>query len=307
MTKLRVIFMGSPGFSVPTLQAIQDAGHEVVCVYAQPPRPAGRGHRERPCPVHVYAESHGMAVRTPESLKDQTVQAAFAGLKADVAVVVAYGLILPKEILTSPRLGCVNVHASLLPRWRGAAPIQRAIQAGDEATGVCIMQMDAGLDTGPVLLRKQVGIEENMTGGMLHDLLSDIGGTACVEALQGLSEGKLEATPQAETGVTYAAKLSPQEARIDWSRPAREIARTVVAFDPWPGTWFEHHGERIKVLEASRDTLSGTPGEILDGRPAIACGEGCLVLHRLQRAGKKPQAADEFLRGYALPVGAKLD
>ncbi len=306
MSALRVVFMGSPDFSIPTLRAILDVGHEVACVYAQPPRPAGRGHKERPCPVHAFADEQGLEVRTPASLKDAGVQAAFAGLGADIAVVVAYGLILPEEILEAPRMGCINVHASLLPRWRGAAPIQRAIQAGDEETGVCIMQMDAGLDTGPVLSRKSMNLDQAMTGGKLHDLLSQMGAKACVEVLEHLSEGEIDAVSQPDTGVTYAAKLSPDEARIDWSRPAEEIARTVRAFDPWPGTWFEHEGERIKVLEASADSAPGTPGEILDGRPAVACGEGSLILKRLQRAGKKPQGADEFLRGYALTPGTVL-
>jgi len=279
MSRLRVVFMGSPDFSKPTLQAIMDAGHEVICVYAQPPRPAGRGQKERPCPVHEFAAARNLMVRTPPNLKDAAEHAAFAELKADIAVVVAYGLILPESILKAPRLGCINVHASLLPRWRGAAPIQRAIQAGDAETGVCIMQMDKGLDTGPVYLRRRIVIETAMTGGMLHDSLSVLGGAACVEVLDGLSGSGMTAEPQSKSGVTYAAKLSSGEARIDWNLSADDIARTVLAFDPWPGTWFEHNGERIKVLSASADTGSGSgsagkPGEVLDGRPTVACGRG---------------------------------
>ncbi len=310
MSRLRVVFMGSPDFSIPTLQAVLDAGHEVVCVYAQPPRPAGRGQKERRCPVHEFAASRGLTVRTPETLKDEAEKAAFTGLNADLAVVVAYGLILPEEILSDPRLGCINVHASLLPRWRGAAPIQRAIQAGDTETGVCIMQMNKGLDTGAVYLRRPIAIDPETTGGVLHDVLSEIGGAACVEVIDGLSRGALVAEAQSEEGVTYASKLKSSEARIDWSRPAEEIARTVKAFDPWPGTWFDHEGERIKVLSASAELSDGAqggePGKILDERPAVACGEGWLVLHRLQRAGRKAQGAEEFLRGFELPPGATL-
>ena len=310
MNALRVVFMGSPDFSIPTLQAVLDAGHEVVCVYAQPPRPAGRGHKERSCPVHLFAEERGLPVRTPGSLKDENEQHAFAGLKADLAVVVAYGLILPEAILNAPRLGCINVHASLLPRWRGAAPIQRAIQAGDAETGVCIMQMDKGLDTGPVYLCERIDIGSGTTGGHLHDQLSELGGKACADAISGLIQGTLIATPQATSGITYAAKLDVAEARIDWSLPADEIARTVRAFNPWPGTWFEHDGHRIKVLHASADLAAeggeDRPGIILDERPSIACGRGQLILSRLQRAGRKPQDASEFLRGYDLPPGTVL-
>lgn len=310
MSRLRIVFMGSPGFSIPTLQALMDAGHEVICVYAQPPRPAGRGHKERPCPVHEFASRHGLTVRTPETLKDEATRSAFVELNADLAVVVAYGLILPEPVLGAPRLGCVNVHASLLPRWRGAAPIQRAIQAGDKETGISIMRMDKGLDTGPVYLTRPVAIDAETTGGALHDTLSEIGGAACMEVIDGLRRGSLVAEPQSEAGITYAEKLDAGEGRIDWSCPANEIARTVKAFDPWPGTWSEHDGERIKVLSASAEQPdgehTGKPGEVLDVRPAIACGEGRLILHRLQRAGRKAQEAEEFLRGYDLPPGTVL-
>jgi len=320
MSALRIVFMGSPDFSIPTMQAILDAGHEVICVYAQPPRPAGRGQKERPCPVHAFAFTHNLPVRTPESLRGETEQTAFKALDADLAVVVAYGLILPPEILAAPRLGCINVHASLLPRWRGAAPIQRAIQAGDTETGVCIMQMDRGLDTGPVYLTRRLPIAPETTGGVLHDSLSEIGGAACVEAIAGVSDGTLAAAAQPESGVTYAAKLTSREARIDWSVTAQEIARTVQAFNPWPGTWFEHNGERIKVMNAfALESGSGSmaeptddndvrvPGTVLDDGFRVVCGEGVLVLHCVQRAGRKPQDAEEFLRGYALAPGTVLD
>lgn len=311
MGALRIIFMGSPDFSIPTLQAILDAGHEVVCVYAQPPRPSGRGHKEHRCPVHAFADSKGLPVRTPENFKNADEQAAFADLDADLAVVVAYGLILPEVVLKARRLGCINVHASLLPRWRGAAPIQRAIQAGDTESGVCIMQMDKGLDTGDVLATERMAIGPETTGGSLHDALSEMGARACVDTIASLDRGEATATPQPDAGVTYAEKLTSKEARIDWSRTAEDIAHTVRAFDPWPGTWSEHDGERIKILGASSETGNGDgtrePGTVLDSRPSVACGEGCVVLHRLQRAGRKAQNAEEFLRGYTLPVGSVLD
>lgn len=310
MGALRIVFMGSPDFSIPTLQAILDAGHEVVCVYAQPPRPSGRGHKEHRCPVHAFAEDRGLPVRTPVNFKDADDQAAFAGLDADLAVVVAYGLLLPEAVLNAPRLGCINVHASLLPRWRGAAPIQRAIQAGDSETGVCIMQMDKGLDTGDVLATERVGVDVETTGGSLHDALADLGAKACVDTIAVMAVGEISATPQPDTGVTYAGKLSSKEARIDWTQSAEALARTVRAFDPWPGTWSEHEGERIKVLDASPEAGGNAgnmpPGTVLDSKPSVACGEGRLVLHRLQRAGRKPQDAEEFLRGYALPTGSVL-
>ncbi len=309
LSPLRIIFMGSPDFAVPTMQALMDAGHDIVCVYAQPPRPAGRGQKERLCPVHAAALDAAIEVRTPKDLKSSEDQAAFAAIDADVAVVVAYGLLLPIEILNAPRLGCINVHASLLPRWRGAAPIQRAILAGDTQAGVCIMAMEAGLDTGPVYLRRAVSLDPDMTGGLLHDTLCDIGAQACVEALGGIADGTLQPVAQSQDGVTYARKLNPSEAQLDWSLDCAELERAVRAFDPWPGTWFEHNGERVKVLAAQADMtghVRAEPGTVLDGRPAIACGSGALVLQRLQRAGRKAQNADEFMRGYELAVGTIL-
>lgn len=300
--------MGSPEFSVPTLQAIIDAGHDVVCVYAQPPRPAGRGHKETPCPVHAAALTLGIPVRTPVSLRDADAQAEFAALDLDVAVVVAYGLILPKAVLGMPRLGCVNVHASLLPRWRGAAPIQRAIMAGDTETGVCIMQMDEGLDTGPVLARAETPIAADETATTLHDRLSDMGAAEIVPALDGLAAGSLTSTPQPDDGVTYAAKLSRDEAAFDFTLPALELERKIRALNPWPGTTFEHDGARIKVGAATLvpGKAGVAPGTILDDGPTVACGDGALTFTRLQRPGRPMMDAADFMRGYALPVGTVL-
>ena len=308
MTALDLIFMGSPEFSIPALQALLDAGHRVTCVYAQPPRPANRGHKETPCPVHAFALEKGLPVRTPKSLKGADEQAAFAALKADAAVVVAYGLILPQAVLDAPRLGCLNIHASLLPRWRGAAPIQRAIQAGDRETGVTIMQMDAGLDTGPMLLDGRLPITETTTAGALHDDLSALGSDLIVRALDGLQAGTLLATPQPADGVTYAAKLDKAEGRLDWTKPAAELARTVRAFDPWPGTWFEMGKERIKVLaaEAIERSSDAAPGTVLDDRATIQCGDGALRLMRMQRPGKGAMEAADFLRGFDLPKGTRV-
>lgn len=307
MAGLRVIFMGSPEFSVPTLEAILDAGHDVVAVYAQPPRPAGRGQKERACPVHAFALERGLEVRTPLSLKNENEHKAFQNLNADVAIVVAYGLILPKEILTSPTYGCINGHASLLPRWRGAAPIQRAIMAGDQESGVTIMQMDEGLDTGDMLLREAVAITATTTASELHDTLSVLSARLTFEALQNLESGGLSRQPQPEDGVTYAAKLTRGEGQLDWTQPAEELERAVRALNPWPGVWFEYHGERIKVLSAVLRTGTGNspPGSIIEGFK-IACGNGALEVTRAQRPGKGAMDADAFLRGYELKPGSLL-
>jgi methionyl-tRNA formyltransferase len=302
---MRLAFMGTPDFSVPILEALAQAGHEIACVYAQPPRPAGRGHKERPSPVHARAEAMGIAVRTPRSLKSAEEQQAFRELGLDLAVVAAYGLILPPAILAAPRRGCLNVHASLLPRWRGAAPIQRAILAGDAETGVTIMQMDEGLDTGAMLLKERLPISADTTGESLHDALSAMGARLIVEALSRLDDLMPETQPA--SGVTYAAKLGKEEGRLDWRRPAAELERSVRAFFPWPGTWFEHQGERIKVLAAAMAEGGGPAGKVLDGQLRIACGNSALRLTRVQRAGKGPMGAEEFLRGYTLPAGTMLD
>ena len=310
MPGLRLAFMGTPDFAVPALLALLEAGHDVAAVYTQPPRPAGRGQRPKPSPVQAIAESRGLPVRTPLSLKDPAEQAAFAALGLDAAVVVAYGLILPQPILDAPRLGCLNIHASLLPRWRGAAPIQRALLAGDRETGISIMAMDAGLDTGPVLLTGRLPIRSDDTASTLHDRLADLGARLVVEALQGVAAGTLRPVPQPSEGATYAAKLTREEGRLDWRRPAVALERQIRALTPWPGAWFEAGGDRIKVLSAevveSAGSSDARPGQVLDDRLTVACGEGALRLTKLQRAGKSPVAAADFLRGFALPAGTLL-
>lgn len=303
---LRLVFMGSPSFALPALSALIAAGHEIACVYTQPPRPAGRGRELRCCPVHAFALERGLEVRTPRSLKPETEQAAFAALECDAGVVAAYGLILPAAVIEAPRLGCYNIHASLLPRWRGAAPIQRAILAGDRESGVSIMRVEAGLDTGPVLLAEAVPIAATTTAGDLHDALAELGARLMVEALDGVAAGALAPQPQPEAGVTYAAKIGPGDERLVWSRPAADLERAVRALSPAPGVWFEHAGERIKVLTARVVPADGDPGMVLDDAPTIACGEGALALLRLQRPGRKPLDGGAFLRGYPLPPGSRL-
>jgi methionyl-tRNA formyltransferase len=308
---LRVVFMGTPDFSVPTLRAIADAGHEVVAVYSQPPRAAGRrGLELTPSPVQREAERLGIEVRTPLSLKGEAEQAAFAGLKADVAVVVAYGLLLPKAILEGTRLGCYNGHASLLPRWRGAAPIQRAIMAGDAETGMMVMRMEEGLDTGPVARLEKVAIGPDMTAGELHDRLMAMGASLMVQALAELEAGRLETVPQASEGVTYAKKIDKAETRIDWTLPATAVDNNIRGLSPFPGAWceFEIGGrtERLKVLRSQRAAGQGEPGTVLDDRLEIACGEAAVRLVEVQRAGGKPVTADEFLRGAKIEEGMKL-
>jgi methionyl-tRNA formyltransferase len=297
--------MGTPEFAVPSLEALVAAGHELAAVYCQPPRPAGRGHRPQPSPVQARAERLGLEVRTPVRL-DAAAAAEFAALSLDAAVVAAYGLILPKPVLAGPRLGCVNVHASLLPRWRGAAPIHRALLAGDAETGITIMQMDEGLDTGPILCRAAVPIGRATTASELHDRLAALGARLVVEALDSLAEGRLEPQPQPAEGATYAKKLKREEGELDWRRPAAELERAVRALNPWPGVWFTLGGERIKVLAAELASGEGPPGTVLDGRLAIACGEGALRPLALQRAGREPQAVEAFLRGFAIPAGTVL-
>jgi methionyl-tRNA formyltransferase len=300
---MRVVFMGTPDFSVPALEAIH-AKHEVLAVYTQPPRPAGRGKKDRPSPVQERAEKFGLEVRHPASLRAPETQAAFAELGADVAVVVAYGLILPQAVFDAPTYGCLNIHASLLPRWRGAAPIHRAIMAGDEETGICIMQMDAGLDTGPVLLRRSTAIQPDATTGALHDTLSEMGAIAIAEALARLTE--LTPEPQPATGVTYAEKIDKSEARINWSRPATQIDRQIRGLSPFPGAWCERDGERLKLLGSTLADGTGAPGEVLDEALTVACGSGAIRITRLQRAGKGAQDAVEFQRGAQIPRGARL-
>jgi methionyl-tRNA formyltransferase len=301
--------MGSPDFAVPSLRALIAAGHDVVCVYAQPPRPAGRGQKERPTPVHVAAEEAGIEVRTPKSLKGEAELAAFRALDLDCAVVAAYGLILPQPILEAPRLGCVNVHASLLPRWRGAAPIHRAILAGDSETGVTIMQMDKGLDTGAMLSRHALPIAPDETAQGLHDRLAELGAEALLPTLAKLAAGTAIATVQPEDGVTYAAKLDREEGVLDFSHPAVELERQIRAFTPWPGAFTEHDGTRIKVLAAdvlALGSLANAPGTVLDLELTIACGTDALRPTRVQRPGKGPMDTGDFLRGFPLPPGTIL-
>ncbi|MFH5772936.1 methionyl-tRNA formyltransferase [Paracoccus sp. NGMCC 1.201697] len=293
---MRVVFMGTPDFSVPALRAIA-ARHEVVAVYSQPPRAAGRGQKSRPSPVHKAAEQLGLTVRVPENLKSPETRTEFAALAADVAVVVAYGLILPRPVLDAPRLGCLNIHASLLPRWRGAAPIHRAIMAGDAETGVAIMQMEAGLDTGPVLAESRTAIGTDDTTADLHDRLSDMGAQLIVQTLDRLP---LPATPQPEAGVTYAAKIDKAEARIDWTRPAAQIDRQIRGLSPFPGAWCMIGEERVKLLRSRLAEGSGQPGRVLSDF-TIACGQGAVEIVEAQREGKRPMPATEILRGLTLP------
>jgi methionyl-tRNA formyltransferase len=302
----RVCFMGTPAFAAAALDAIAAAGHEIACVYTQPPRPKGRGHGIQQSPVHLRALELGLPVRHPANFKDEASRAEFAALDLEVAVVAAYGLLLPQAILDAPKRGCLNIHASLLPRWRGAAPIQRAIEAGDAETGIAIMQMEAGLDTGPTLLVHKIAIEPHTTGGLLHDALMGAGAKAIVEALESLET--LVAIKQPD-GATYARKLTKEEARLDWRRPAVELERRIRAFDPVPGTWFAQAGERFKVLAARVVAASAKaePGTIVAAPLTVACGQGALAIERVQRAGRSPMTAEELLRGLALPPGTRLD
>ena len=299
---MRVVFMGTPDFSVAALRALAEAGHEIVCVYSQPPRKSGRGQKRRQSPLQAYAESQGWTVLTPKNFRDPADLTDFAALDADIAVVVAYGLILPQALLETPRFGCLNIHASLLPRWRGAAPIHRAIMAGDPQTGVCIMQMDAGLDTGPVRLRRALDIAAQETTAELHDRLSALGAASIVDVLADLPNHPPEA--QSEVGICYAQKIDKSEARIEWTRPALEVDRQIRALSPFPGAWCELVGQRMKLLASQVSQGSGTPGQVLGGFE-VACGQGSVIINRVQLAGKTAQTAAEFLQGHALP--GKLD
>ena len=303
---LRLAFMGSPEFAVPTLEAILAAGHDVACIYSQPPRPAGRGKHLSKTAVHEVAERRGIDVRTPENFKAAADREVFAALKLDVAVVVAYGLLLPQAILDAPRLGCFNLHGSILPRWRGAAPIHRAVMAGDAVTGVQVMKMEAGLDTGPVMMTATTPITETDTTGDVHDRLSLLGAGLMVKALAELEAGPVKLVTQAAEGVTIATKVSPAEGRIDWKRPAAEVSAHIRGLSPHPGAWFETDGVRIKVLHALAEKGSGSPGEVLDDNLLVACGEGAVRLTRLQRAGKGQMTAEEFQRGARIERGRRL-
>ncbi len=307
---LRIAFMGTPDFAVPTLTEIIGQGHEVVAVYSRAPRPAGRGMAERTSPVHAIADRFGIPVFTPRSLKGEAEQAAFAALDLDVAVVVAYGLILPAAILDAPREGCFNLHASLLPRWRGAAPIHRAIMAGDRETGVMVMRMEEGLDTGPVAMAERLAIPPDATTGDLHDRLARLGADLMVRALGAVERGALGTVAQAEDGVTYAAKIDKSETRIDWARPAAEVHNHIRGLSPFPGAWCEMtlsgKTERVKILRSTLAEGTAAPGTVLDDRLTIACGAGAIRLVELQRAGGKAVTAEAFLRGAAVGAGVRL-
>ena len=306
---MKLAFLGTSEFAVPALKALVEAGHDVLAVYTRAPRPAGRGQQERRTPVHETAAALGLPVRTPRGLRNEDEAASFRALDLDAAVVVSYGHILPASFLEAPVLGCLNIHGSLLPRWRGAAPIHRAILAGDAETGVTIMRMDEGLDTGPMLLAESTPISAGDTAQLVHDRLAALGARLIVSTLDALVGRSLEAVPQPQDGVTYAHKLGKEEGALDWRRPAAELERKVRAFHPWPGTWFEIGGERIKVLAAALTLAGGTPGTVglsRDGFPVVTCASGGLKLLKLQRAGKSAQAADAFLRGFALPAGTVL-
>jgi methionyl-tRNA formyltransferase len=307
---MRLVFAGTPEFAVPALDALAGAGHTLAAVLTRPDRPAGRGLAPAASPVKRAAERRGVPVLQPTTLKDEAVQARLAALAPDALVVVAYGLILPQAVLDIPRLGALNAHASLLPRWRGAAPIQRALLAGDRETGVCIMQMAAGLDTGPVLLSEAVPIAADDTAGTLHDKLAPLGARLLVAALDGLARGTLRPTPQAAEGVIYAAKIEKQESRLDWTRPAVEIERRVRAFDPTPGAAARIRGAEIKIWRAAVAAARGAPGEVLGVGPdgiVVACGEGALRLEVLQRAGGKRHAAAAFQRGFPFAAGDRFE
>lgn len=301
-TPLKIVFMGTPQFSVATAQSLYDAGHDIICVYSQPPRPAGRGKKIQKTAVHMWAENLGIPVRTPKSLKDPAEQQNFADLGADVGVVVAYGLLLPQAILDAPKMGCVNVHASLLPRWRGAAPIHRAIQAGDTQTGVVIMQMDAGLDTGDMILWDSVPITESTTCGNLHDTLAKMGGDLINPALNGMANGTITPTPQPDDGITYAHKITKDESLLDFTQPAETLHRQIRAFNPHPTAYFTHNGERIKVLSAEiiPDNEGNPAGTVINETLTIACGTEAIKITKAQRAGKKPMDTKTFLMGYKI-------
>jgi len=306
--RLRLVFMGTPDFAATALRALIDAGHEIVAVYTQPPRPAGRGHKLQPSPVQILAEASGISVRHPASLRKAPEQEAFAALGADIGVVAAYGLILPQAILDAPRLGCLNIHGSLLPRWRGAAPIQRAMLAGDAETGITVMRMDAGLDTGPMLTKGVVPITSATTGESLHDRMAELGARMIVEALPDFAAGRLTEIAQPEEGVTYAAKLTREDGVVDWRNDAVFIERQIRALNPWPGCRFAANGEIIAVISATVvPDAKGNPGQVLDGRLTVACGSGGGVrLERVRRPGKGPVDGAAFLRGFALPPGSVL-
>jgi methionyl-tRNA formyltransferase len=303
---LRLVFMGTAGFALPSLQALAAGRHRLVAVYTQPPRPAGRGLRARPSPVEIAAEGLGLPVRRPASLRIPEIQAELQALEADLAVVAAYGLLLPPPVLAAPGLGCINLHASLLPRWRGAAPIQRALLAGDRETGITVFQMEPGLDTGPILAMERVAIGPASSAQSLHDELAALAARMIGPAIDDLAAGRAAARPQPEDGVTYAAKIDKAEGRLDWTEPATLLERKLRALNPWPGCWTELEGQRLRVLAAEIASGRGSPGEVLDERLTVACGDGALRLTQVQPAGGSAMASAAFLRGHKVPVGLRL-
>ena len=303
---MRLIFMGTPDFAVPTLIELAARGHEIAAVYTRAAKPAGRGMDLQRTPIEREARRLALPVRTPKTLKDDDVQKIFHAHNADAAVVVAYGLILPKPILEAPRLGCFNVHASLLPRWRGAAPINRAIMAGDAESGVTIMKMDEGLDTGAMAMAERAAIGADMTAGELHDALSRVGADLMLRVLAAAERDSLSLTPQPANGVTYAEKISKNETRIDWGKPWKQVHDHIRGLSPFPGAWFELDGVRVKVLRSIRGESAGPPGILLDNRLTVACGDGAVQLVQVQRAGRQPMSADEFLRGTPVKAGARV-
>lgn len=303
---LKLVFMGTPAFAVPSLKALHEAGYHIVAVYTQPPRPAGRGQHDTPSPVHEYALKHNLPVFTPVSLKKKDVQEVFAAHKADAAIVVAYGLLLPKPVLEAYPLGCINVHPSLLPRWRGAAPIQRTIMAGDKETALVIMQMDEGLDTGDILSIERFAIASGTTAGVLHDKFAEMAGPSLLKTLEGLQNKTIRPVKQPAEGVTYANKITKAECLIDWDQPAEVLYQHILGLSPFPGAYFEYNGETIKLFDAKPEPASGKPGTVLDDKLLIACGSGALRLLTLQRPGKKRMTADELLRGFTIPPGSIL-
>jgi methionyl-tRNA formyltransferase len=304
MTSLRLGFLGTPEFAVPTLEALLARGHDIAAVYSQPPRPSGRGQKAQPSPVHRFAQTHKLEVHTPATLRDEHEQMKFRALGLDAAIVVAYGLILPRPILDAPGFGCFNLHASLLPRWRGAAPIQRAIMAGDTKTGVMVMRMEEGLDTGPVLSTWHTPLNDDMTAGDLQALLSREGAQLMADTLDKMARGALSEQPQLD-GATYAKKITAEEARIDWKRPAHEVLRHIHGLNPAPGAWTMAGETRLKILRVRVADAEGDPGEVIGGF-TIACGTGALEVVEIQRAGREAQSAEAFQRGFALPKGARL-
>jgi len=302
---MKIIFMGSPVFAAPTLQKLIDSEHDVICVYTQAPKPAGRGHKVRKSPIHELAENNDIEVRHPKSLKDKDEQKLFDELGADIGVVAAYGLLLPKEILESPKMGCINLHPSLLPRWRGAAPLQRTIMAGDNETGVCIMQMDEGLDTGDILLEERISLDDTYNAELLHNECAELGANMVLNTIEGLKEKNISPRKQSEEGVEYAKKISKEECQIDWNKPASEIHNFIRGLSPYNGAYFMYNNEKIKILESEiyKSNLDQPAGKVIDNFLTISCQEGAIIPMIVQRSGKKAMDTSDMLRGFSIPDG----